>query len=54
MGASDQAIPLSEENPKWIKNLKYSKVVCPGGYKGPGHELLCEDDNDTHYCPQCK
>lgn len=52
MSAGKNAIPLIEENPKWKDSLPF--FTCSGcGYQGKGHELLCEEDSDTLYCPQC-
>jgi len=54
MSAGKNAIPLSEENQKW-KNVGLPGFTCSScGYHGAGYELLCEDDNATLYCPQCK
>ena len=53
MSAGKNAIPLIEENPNWKDDLP--SFTCNGcGYTGKGHELLCEEDNETLYCPQCE
>ena len=52
MSAGKNAIPLSEENPEWLKT-DIPDFKCDCGYIGKGHELLVEEDNDTMYCPMC-
>jgi hypothetical protein len=53
MSASKTAIPLSEENPDWLNN--HTKVRCTGcNWRGELHQLLCEPDNETVYCPVCE
>jgi hypothetical protein len=55
MGAPKEAITLKEENPKWAKKNVDAKIKCRGcGYKGWRSELLCVEDEDTLWCPQCR
>ena len=54
MGAGPKAIPLYEENSEWKKSLSATTFTCQGcNYHGFGYELLCEDDEDTLWCPRC-
>ena len=54
MSAGPNAIPLSEENPEWLRE-DLPGFTCQGcGYSGKGHELLCEEDDTTLWCPQCE
>lgn len=53
MSAGPNAIPLSKENPEWLKRT--NSFICNNcGYKGIVYELLCEEDDDTLWCPQCR
>lgn len=52
MSAGPKAVPLSKENPDWIECTW--GFTCQCGHKGIAHELLCEIDNSTLYCPQCE
>jgi len=51
MSAGKNARPLIEENPEWKDQLP--SFTCDCGYSGLGHELLCEEDETTLYCPLC-
>ena len=54
MSAGPKAIPLSEENPNWEKDHP-GQVECYGcRWEGQFYELLCEPDEETLWCPQCK
>ena len=52
MSAGKNAIPLEEENIEW-RSAGLPSFTCECGYSGAGHELLCEEDETTLYCPQC-
>ena len=53
MSAGNKAIPLIKENPEWKDKLpSFTCESC--GYQGNGHELLCEEDETTLYCPVCR
>ena len=53
MSAGKNAIPLIKENPEW-ETIGLPSFTCQGcGYQGKGHELLCEDNETTMWCPQC-
>ncbi|KKM17255.1 hypothetical protein LCGC14_1677560 [marine sediment metagenome] len=52
MSAGKNAIPLIEGNKKWKDKLP--GFICNCGYSGKGHELLCEDDDTTMWCPMCE
>ena len=52
MSAGKNAIPLYSENPEWMNELPTFICIC--GFRGKGHELLCENDDDTLWCPSCK
>lgn len=51
MSAGNNAIPLIKENVNWKDKLP--SFTCECGYHGKGHELLCEEEETTLYCPQC-
>jgi len=51
MSAGENAIPLIEENKNWRDQLP--GFTCSCGYSGKGHELLCEEDETTLWCPVC-
>lgn len=52
MSAGKDAIPLIEENPAWKDKLP--GFICNGcGTRGKGHDLLCEEDDTTLWCPNC-
>ena len=53
MSAGKQAIPLAQENPDWKEHPeRVLCVICQ--WQGFHHELLCEPDEETVWCPQCR
>jgi hypothetical protein len=51
MSAGEKAVPLVEENPDWEDQLP--NYVCDCGSYGKGHDLLCEEEETTLWCPVC-
>lgn len=53
MSAGPKAIPLAVENSEWADEPE--PVECYAcKWKGMMHELLCEQDKDTLWCPHCR
>ena len=54
MSAGPNSIPLWKESIEW-KTDPAGRVWCQGcNWKGQHYELLCEPDEETVWCPQCK
>ena len=53
MSAPENAIPLKEELKNGANDLGWFR--CKGcGYSCHGSELLCVDDSETLWCPNCE
>lgn len=50
---SKRLMPLHKENKAWKRSAR-ERVSCHCGWKGRAFQLLCRNEDDLLFCPQCE